>query len=148
MSKVLIGYASRTGNTRQMAELIAEGVRFTGQEAVVRSINEIRDEKALAGYDAYLFGSPTYHRDMIGGVKQFLFLVEKANLVGKMGGAFCSYTHSGEAGPMIFDTMLHVFKMDMLDLGPLNLKEEVLKTSEGIKACQQYGRALGEKLAR
>jgi flavodoxin I len=82
MPNVLIAYASRTGNTRKMAELIAEGVRYAGQGAVVRSIHEIKDEKALAGYAGYVFGSPTHHRDMTGGVKQFLFLVEKASLAG------------------------------------------------------------------
>jgi flavodoxin len=148
MPNVLIAYASRTGNTRKMAELIAEGVRYAGQGAVVRSIHEIKDEKALAGYDGYAFGSPTHHRNMTVGVKQFLFLVEKAGLAGKVGGAFCSYTHSVEAGTMIFDTMRQVFKMDMLDPGPLNLTEDALETGEGIEACRQYGRALGEKLAR
>ena len=77
----------------------------------------------------------------------FLFLAQKANLVGKIGGAFCSYTHSGESGPMIFDTMRHVFKMDMVDLGALNLKEHVIDTQEGIQACQDYGKAIGAKLA-
>ena len=67
--------------------------------------------------------------------------------MGKIGGAFCSYTHSGESGPMIFDTMQYVFKMDMVDLGALNLKEHVIDTQEGIKACQDYGKAIGAKLA-
>jgi flavodoxin len=147
MRKVLIGYATRTGNTRKMADYIAEGVRFTGNQADVHPISEIKSEADLQGYDAYIFGCPTYHRDMIGTMKTFLFLAEKANLVGKIGGAFCSFTHSGEAGPMVFDTMLHVYKMDMIDLGALNLKEQMLGSADGIRACQQYGKAVGEKLA-
>ncbi len=103
-------------------------------------------EKDLYGFDGYLFGCPTYHKDMTGGMKQFLFIAEKANLTGKIGGAFGSHTHSGEAAPMIFETMQHVFKMDMTDLGPLNLTEEMMKTDEGLKACQQYGKALSQKL--
>ena len=83
---------------------------------------------------------------MTSGMKNFLFLAQKANLVGKMGGAFCSYTHSGESGPMIFDTMQHVFKMDMVDLGSLNLKEQAIDTQEGIKACQEYGKSVAGKL--
>ena len=75
------------------------------------------------------------------------FLAQKANLVGKIGGAFGSYTHSGESVTMIFDTMLHVFKMDMVDLGPLSLKEAIVDTQDGMRAGQDYGKAVGQKLA-
>ncbi|RLC13833.1 MAG: nitric oxide synthase, partial [Deltaproteobacteria bacterium] len=64
MKKVLIAYASRTGNTKKMADYIAEGARFSGSDVEVKKINEIKNEKGLEGYDAYIFGSPTYHRDM------------------------------------------------------------------------------------
>ena len=115
--------------------------------SICAKITEIQKETDLQGYDGYIVGCPTYHRDMTAGMKNFLFLAQKANLVGKIGGAFCSYTHSGESGPMIFDTMQHVFKMDMVDLGALNLKEHVIDTSDGTKACQDYGKALAVKLA-
>ena len=36
MKTVLIAYVSRTGHTRKMAELIAEGVRFSGNSAEIR----------------------------------------------------------------------------------------------------------------
>ncbi len=147
MAKVLVVYVSRTGNTEKMARYIAEGLRFAGQEADLKKVTEIKDEKDLEGYDGYVVGCPTYHRDMTAGMKTFLFIMQRANLVGKMGGAFCSYTHSGESGPMIFDTMQHVFKMDMVDLGALNLKESVIDTRDGIKACQDYGKAVGDKLS-
>jgi menaquinone-dependent protoporphyrinogen IX oxidase len=38
MPKVLIAYATRTGQTQNIAELIAEGVRFTGVEAKVLTL--------------------------------------------------------------------------------------------------------------
>jgi len=147
MAKVLIGYYSRSGNTEKMAEYIAEGVRLTGNTADLKKISDMKDEKDFGGYDGYVFGCPTYHRDLTAGMKTFLFLAEKANLVGKMGGAFGSYTHSGESAEMIYDTMLYVFKMDMVDLGALNLKEQALKTDEGTRACQDYGKAIGQKFA-
>lgn len=145
MHKVLVAYVSRTGMTEKMANYIAEGLRMGGQEPDLRKVSEIKSEKDLEGYDGYVFGCPTYHRDMTNGMKTFLFMAQKANLLGKMGGAFCSYTHSGESGPMIFDTMQHVYKMDVVDLGALNLKEHTIETQEGIKACQDYGKALAKK---
>jgi len=147
MKKVLIAYVSRTGKTESMANYIAEGLRIKGQEVELKKIASIEDEKGIVGYDGYVFGCPTYHKDMTGGMKQFLFKAQKASLSGKIGGAFGSHTHSGESAPMIFDTMEHVFKMDMTNLGPLNLTEAVVDSGEGTKACQDYGKELAEKLA-
>jgi len=145
MHKILVAYVSRTGKTEKMAEYIAEGIRFSGHEAVVKKVADITNEKELEGYDGYVFGCPTYHRDMTAGMKTFLFLAEKVNLLGKIGGAFGSYTHSGEAAPMVFDTMQFVFKMDTVDLGALSLKEAMIEKPEGTKACQEYGKGVGQK---
>ena len=147
MKKVLIVYSSRTGKTETMANYLAEGLRFAACDAAVKKIADIDNELDIIGYDGYLFGCPTYHKDMTGGMKQFLFKAEVANLTGKIGGAFGSHTHSGESAPMIYETMQHVFKMDMTDLGPLNLTEAMIAKDEGLKACQDYGKAIGEKLA-
>jgi flavorubredoxin len=146
MKKVLVAYVSRTGKTEQMAQYIAEGIRMTGQTVEMKKISQIKSEKDLDGFDGYVFGCPTYHRDLTGGMKTFLFLAQKVNMTGKIGGAFGSYTHSGESAQMIYDTMQHVYKMDTVNLGALNLKEQVVPTGDGQKACQDYGRAVGQKL--
>jgi flavodoxin len=146
MKKIMIAYDSRTGKTEKMAESIAEGIRMAGHEAEIKKITQIKSEAELQGYDAYVFGSPTYHRDMIGTMKTFLFLAQKANLEGKLGGAFGSYTHSGDAPAIIFDTMEHVFKMKMTNLGSFNLKEALVEDAEGLRACQDYGKSICEQL--
>ena len=146
MKKVLIAYDSRTGKTEKMADSIAEGIRMAGHEAEIKKITQIKSEAELQGYDAYVLGSPTYHRDMIGTMKTFLFLAQKAKLEGKLGGAFGSYTHSGDAPAIIFDTMKHVFKMKMTDLGSFNLKEALVDVAEGLRACQDYGKSICEQL--
>ncbi len=146
MKKVLITYYSRTGKTEKMAEYIAEGIRFSGNSVEIKKLSEIKNEKELEGYDGYAFGCPTYHRDMTANMKTFLFLVEKAHLEGKTGGAFGSYTHSGDAPKYIFDTMKHVFKMEMTPLGSFILEERLVETTEGMRTCQDYGKALSDKL--
>jgi flavodoxin len=146
MKKILVAFDSRTGKTEAMAEYIAEGIRISGNEADLKRVTAIKNEKDLQGYDGYVFGSPTYHRDMIGTMKTFLFLVQKAGLEGKLGGAFGSYTHSGDAPKLIFDTLENVFKMEMTDLGSFNLLENLVNTAEGLRACQAYGKAIGEQL--
>jgi flavodoxin len=148
MKKILIAYDSRTGKTEKMAEYIAEGIRISGNEAELKRITAIKNEKDLQGYDGYIFGSPTYHRDMIGTMKTFLFLVQKAKLEGKVGGAFGSYTHSGDAPKLIFDTLENVFKMNVVDMGSFNLLEHLVDSMEGLRACQAYGKAMCEKLGK
>lgn len=147
MSKVLIAYFSLTGKTEQMAQYIAEGVRIGGQEAVVSKISAIKSADDLTGYDGYIFGSPTFHRDMAEPMKTFLFLARKANLGRRLAGAFGSYTHSGDAPAIIFDTMEHVYKMEPFNLGAFNMLEAVLATPDGMRACQDYGKTFTENLA-
>ena len=146
MKKGLIAYFSLTGKTEKMAEYIAEGVRFAGYQATIKKISDIKNSSDLEGYDGYIFGSPTYHRDMAEPMKTFLFLAKKANLEGKLAGAFGSYTHSGDAPSLVFDTMQYVYKMIPFELGSFNLKEALIETAEGMQACQDYGKVFGEKL--
>ena len=143
MGKVLIAYVTRSGETEEMANIIAEGVRFTGHEATVMNIIRIKNEAEIEGYDGYAFGAPTYHGEMTQGMKTFLFLAEKANLEGKVGGAFGSFGWSGEAPDRIYDTMLNIFKMDMVRQ-PLRLKS--ISLGGGVKMAQDYGREIGKKL--
>ena len=143
MAKVLIVYATRTGETQNIAELIGEGIRFSGHEANVISVKEIKNEADLQGYDGYVFGSSTYHGEMLQGMKTFLFLAENANLAGKVGGAFGSFGWSGEANDRIFNTMKHVLKMDMVG-DTLRLKSSSL--GGGLRMAQDYGRQIAAKL--
>ncbi len=53
-------------------EFIAEGVRFSANKPELKKVSDIKSEKDLAGYDGYIFGCPTYHRDMTAGMKSFL----------------------------------------------------------------------------
>lgn len=146
MRKVLIAYFSLTGKTEMMAQYVAEGVRFSGNEVVVRKMSDIKSANDLAGYDGYIFGSPTYYLDAPEPVKTFLFLGRKAGLEGKIGGAFGSYTHDGNAPKIVLDTMQYVYNMEPVELGHFNLKESLVETTDGMRACQAYGKAFGEKL--
>jgi flavorubredoxin len=143
MAKVLIVYATRTGETQNIADLVAEGVRFSGHEANVVNVKDIKSEVDLDGYDGYVFGSATYHGEMLQGMKTFLFLAEKANLEGKVGGSFGSYGWSGEANDRIFETMKHILKMDLVG-DTLRLKSSTL--GGGLQMAQDYGRQIAKKL--
>jgi flavodoxin len=152
MKRALIAYFSATGTTEKMAEYIAEGIRISGRGVVVRKISEVKAPGDLAGYDGYIFGAPTYSLDVPEPMKKILLAVEKAGLEGKMGGSFGSYSHEvaykhdAYAPAIIYNTLQTASKMEPFELGPLNLREDMVATSEGVKACHDYGRAFGEKL--
>ncbi|OGP49482.1 MAG: nitric oxide synthase [Deltaproteobacteria bacterium RBG_13_43_22] len=143
MSKVFVAFTSRMGETKKIAERIAEGIRFEGGEAEVIDITAIKKETDLEGYDGYVFGSPTYHGDMLQPMKTFLFLAEKANLEGKVGGAFGAFGWSGEALDRIYGTMKNIYKMNMVG-DPLRLKS--ISLGGGTQMAQEYGRQIGKKI--
>ncbi len=143
MGKALIVYDTRTGETQKIGDIVAEGLRFSGMEAEVANVNDIKNEADLQGYDALVFGSATYHGAMMQKMKTMLFMAEKAGLEGKAGGAFGAFGWSGEAPERIFDTMKNIFKMDMVS-GPLRLKSSSL--GGGVQMAQDYGREIAKKL--
>ena len=138
MGKILIVYASRSNETKGIADLIAEGIRISGHEVDVKKTSEIKNEEDLNGYDGYAFGSSTYHGEMITSMKQILFMAERAELKDKPGGAFGAYGWSGEAAGRIFDTMDHIYGMKMVSGGPLMLKASWI--GGGVQAAQEYGK--------
>lgn len=152
MKKVLIAYFSLSGHTEKMAQYISEGIRFSGNEAITKKISEVKSAENLNGYDGYIFGSPTYFQDVAEPVKTFLFLAKKAELKGKLAGAFGPYTHdvgykpSSNGAVIVFETMQYVYQMEPFELEALKLTESMVDTTEGMRTCQDYGKAFGEKL--
>ncbi len=143
MAKALIVYTTRTGETQQIGELIAEGIRISGHEATVLSNKDVKKESDLQGFDALVLGSSTYHGEMMQGMKTLLFLAQKAGLEGKVGASFGAFGWSGEAPGRIYGTMEHVLKMDMVK-EPLMLKSSSL--GGGTQMAQDYGHEIAKKL--
>ena len=143
MPRALVAYCTRTGQTHNLADMIAEGVRFTGADANVVEAVQIKTEQDLEGYDAYVIGSATYHGEMMNAMKTLLFLAAKLNLEGKVGGAFGAFGWSGEAPDRIYDTMENIFRMEMVGT-PLRLKS--IHLQGGRQMAQDYGREIGKRM--
>ena len=144
MAQALIVFATRSGQTQNIADLIAEGIRFSGIDAKVVSATQLTKPEDLEGYDAYVFGSATYHGEMMQAMKTLLFLVAKLDLEGKVGGSFGAFGWSGEASDRIYDTMQNILKMDMVG-SPLRLKSAIIQG--GMQMAQDYGREIGKKVS-
>ncbi|HEX2993828.1 MAG TPA: flavodoxin domain-containing protein [Anaerolineales bacterium] len=143
MARALVIYDTLKGATKSIGELIAKGLMDVGVSVDVKNAVEITQEKDLVGYDAYIFGSATYHGEMMNSMKRLLFLAEKARLRGRVGGAFGAYGWSGEAPRRIFDTMCYILGMSMVK-EPLRLKSP--KDSEALERVSEYGCLIAEKL--
>jgi len=74
-SPVLVGYATRYGSTKEVAEAVAGTLRDNGLEAELAALKEIR---SLDGYRAVIMGAPLlmfrWHRD----ARRFLARFQKA----------------------------------------------------------------------
>lgn len=99
--KVAVIYHSETGNTREMALLVAEGAAQEGAETSVMSIDEV-DWEFVRASRAVIFGSPTYEGTCSWQMKRFLDEgsggLERHPLAGKLGAVFCSQNWPGGGG--------------------------------------------------
>jgi NAD(P)H dehydrogenase (quinone) len=96
MAKALVIYYSRTGNTKKMAESVAEGIKNEGMEVVIKEAKDV-DADELLNYDAIAIGSPTYYGSMASEIKNLLDESVKfhGKLEGKIGAAFASSANVG-----------------------------------------------------
>ncbi len=97
MIRILVIYMSITGNTRAMADAVAEGVRNVEDvECIVKPVQEVTNADWVDA-DAIIVGSPTYFGQMAAEVKVIVDATAEVygQLEGKVGAAF---TTSGGAG--------------------------------------------------
>lgn len=96
MAKGMVVYYSRSGNTKEMAEAIANAMSDSGLKTECKSVEKV-DASDLPGYDAIVIGSPCYYGQMAAPVKQLIDdLVSKhGQLNGKVGAAFSSSANVG-----------------------------------------------------
>ncbi len=96
MGKVLIAYYSSSGNTKKMAEKIAETIKKEEIETVLKKVENVKVSE-LTDYDGIVIGSPTYYGTMAWQVKKLLdeSVSLHGNLKGKIGGAFSSAANIG-----------------------------------------------------
>ena len=126
MAKVLVLYYSSYGHIETMAQVVAEGARSAGAEAVIKRVPELVPEAVakashfkldqaapvatvdeLPSYDAIIFGVPTRFGNMAAQMKNFLDqtggLWFTGKLIGKVGSVFASTAtqHGGQESTIL-----------------------------------------------
>ncbi len=96
MSKVLITYYTRTGNTQAMAEIIADKIKNSGHDVDLKPVADVNVD-SLIDYDGIVMGTPVYYGSMASEIKKLIDDSVKFHrkLDGKIGGAFSSAANVG-----------------------------------------------------
>ncbi len=151
MASLLILYHSQEfGNTKAMAEAVAEGAQAAGAKVALINTNEKRvDIEEFRDFDAVAFGSPDYYSYIAGGLKMFVddfYIARKSNRQGledKPYGLF--YSHGG--GGSVLEPFEKLFRM-------MRFGSKIGKTIESygspnskvMEECRELGRQLVEKM--
>ena len=96
MASGLVLYYSRSGNTKLMAEAMAQAMNEAGLATKCKSITDTKI-KELVEADAIAVGSPTYYGRISGAVAEFFdeTVSKHGKLDGKVGAAFASSSNIG-----------------------------------------------------
>jgi flavodoxin I len=143
MSRILIFYYSRTGNTEKMANAMAEGAKSAANVEV--ELNYYVETEELAKFDAILVGAPTYYHEMPIDVKKLFedAAAKGISLKGKIGAAFGSYGWSGEAPELVLGIMKNKFEMRVIE-PPLLAKSA--PDQNMLDMCRNLGKHVSESL--
>lgn len=149
MVLLLVLYHSQEyGNTKAMAEAVAEGAQAAGAKVTLVNTNEKRlDIEEFRLFDAVAFGSPDYYSYIAGGLKVFVddfYIARKVNRQGledKPYGLF--YSHGG--GGRVREQFEDLFRR-------LKIGSKVGKTIESyggpnskvLEECRKLGQQLVE----
>jgi len=102
MPKVLVVYYSRSGNTEEMAKIIADAIREEEIDVDCKKVEQTNLDELLA-VDGVVIGSPTYYGTMAAEIKKFLddSIKYHGKLDGKVGAAFSSAAITGHETTVI-----------------------------------------------
>ncbi|MDD5065078.1 MAG: flavodoxin domain-containing protein [Phycisphaerae bacterium] len=151
MAKGIVVYYSRSGNTKEMADLIAQSMNEAGLPTDCKSVEKVKADDLLK-YDAIVIGSPTYYGHMAGPIKQLFddMVAFHGQLDGKIGAAFSSAANIGGGNETtiigIIEAMLIAGMVVWGDpqgdhYGPVSIS----KPDERVKRqCQRRGQRIAE----
>lgn len=96
MTRGIVVYYSRSGNTKEMAEIIAKAMNDADLKTECKAVDKVKADD-LPGYNAIVIGSPTYYGHMASPIKELIDdLVSRHGVLnGKVGGAFSSAANIG-----------------------------------------------------
>ncbi len=153
--KLSIVYHSVTGNTKKVAELIAQGAeKIDGVETGVMSIDN-PDFSFMSDSDCVIFGTPTYLGNFSWQMKAFLDKELKVKLAGKLGAVFATEKYLGGGADFALMTLIgHLLVKGMLvysagvSQGDPYTHFGAVCIQDGDEKQQERARLFGERIAK
>ena len=145
--KALVLYASAYGNTRSMAQAVAEGLASCDVQTEVLDIGGGLPEglvDKVEAADALVVGSPTFVGDALQPVWRLLSSFATIKVKGKVAAAFGSYGWSGEAVGMM-EERFKSLKMAVVEPG---VRAILVPTPEDLAHCRELGQNVAAELAQ
>ena len=143
MPKLVVVYLSTSGNTKAMAESIAEGAKSRNVDTKTVNFHEAKMEDIKTA-DAIAIGSSTFHYKMLPPMEKFIESLAKANVKGKFGAAFGSYGWSGEAPVMIAQKMR---ELGMKVIDPV-LRIQYQPMEKDLEECKRLGKDIATNVKK
>ncbi|MCM3068458.1 flavodoxin [Priestia flexa] len=139
MAKILIGYASMSGNTEEIAVLLKNKVQNAGHEVHMEEL-ELLDVQNLSAYDGILLGAYTWgNGDLPYEAEDFYDDLDEMNLTGKKAAAFGSGDRVYPEFCAAVDLLEERLKKCGADIVQAGLKVEMApETEEDILACEAF----------
>lgn len=142
MAKVILVFASMTGNTEEISKLVAKGVEETGVSLTVRELPK-GEASELEEYDGIILGSYTYgDGELADEFMDFYDDMENVDLTGKVAAVF----GSGDTAYPKFCEAVDILSNKLTERGAVivqdGLKIELAPEDEEI--CVNFGREFGE----
>jgi flavodoxin I len=141
MPDLVLVYVTKSGNTRLVAQAIAEGARAMGLKARAMDLCDVSPGD-ICNADAIAIGSPTYEQRLLPPIEKLLDSLDGEKCRGKFGIAFGSYGWSGEA-PLTIAKRMREMGFDVLD--PV-MRVRYDPDEKDIEACMLLGKGLALKL--
>ncbi|MBD7968127.1 flavodoxin [Paenibacillus gallinarum] len=147
MANILIVYASLTGNTEEIAELIAEGIKKQSHTAVLKTAEECRADEVL-NYDGSLIGLYTWGDGDL--PDEFLDFYEELDEV-DLTGYPVSLFGSGDTSYDLFCGAVDTAEAKVKERGAVimesSLKIEYSPLDEEKNDCRAFGARFAYRLA-
>ena len=150
-ARIMLVYESKYGNTKLVAETIAEGLReVEGTKVVVSELKEV-DLSKIPDYDAILVGSPNHVGGPTWSIKKFIGKLGKLPLEGKWFAAFDTYLgrSSEQAMEKIEKTIRGKVPGAKLVAPGLSIRVKGMKgpVSEGeLPKCKEFGNRIATQM--
>ncbi|MCY9664152.1 flavodoxin [Paenibacillus alginolyticus] len=146
MSRIIIVFASMTGNTEEMADAIAEGLKEAGIEPVVKNVVDT-NAKEITHYDGIILGSYTWgDGDLADDFLDFYDEMDSILLDGKKAAVFGSCDSSYSEYGAAVDTLVKKLKELGAEVTLEGLKIELSPSKDDKALCRNFGKQFVQSL--